>query len=102
MNLDYIYFLLQTFQLNHFFDLELTASTIKNLSLSSIRNTPITLPKTDTEQNLIAERIRMITNKLQTEQTYLQKQQLIKKGLMEDLLTGKKLVKGAEEKMSEL
>jgi type I restriction enzyme S subunit len=97
VNLDYIYFLLQTFQLNHYFDLELTASTIKNLSLSSVRNTPVTLPKTNSEQKLIAERIRIITSKLNTELTYLQKQQQIKKGLMEDLLTGIKLVKVAEE-----
>ena len=102
VSLDYIFFFLQTFQVNKYFELELTASTIKNLSLSSVRNTPITLPKTDSEQNLIAERIRMITNKLQTEQTYLQKQQLIKKGLMEDLLTGKKLVKVVEEIQTEM
>jgi type I restriction enzyme S subunit len=44
------------------------------------------------EQQLIASRLRAIDNKLQTEQTYLQKMQSIKKGLMEDLLSGKKQV----------
>jgi type I restriction enzyme S subunit len=70
--------------------LQLTASTIRNLSLATVRGTPITIPKDEREQNLIAERIKAIDNKLQTEQTYLQKMQSLKKGLMEDLLSGKK------------
>lgn len=92
VNLDYIYFLLQTFQVSKFYELELTASTIRNLSLASVRSTPITIPKNENEQNLIAERIKAINTKLQTEQTYLQKMQQLKKGLMEDLLSGRKKV----------
>jgi type I restriction enzyme S subunit len=42
------------------------------------------------EQQKIAGRLKAIDNKLQTEQTYLQKMQSLKKGLMEDLLSGKK------------
>ncbi|NCB46464.1 restriction endonuclease subunit S [bacterium] len=49
------------------------------------------------EQQKIAERLKAIDNKLQTEQTYLQKIQSLKKGLMEDLLSGRKQVKVAEE-----
>lgn len=45
------------------------------------------------EQQIIAERLKAIDNKLQTEQTYLQKMQSLKKGLMEDLLSGRKQVK---------
>jgi type I restriction enzyme S subunit len=90
VNLDYIYFLLQTFQVSKFYELQLTASTIRNLSLATVRGTPITIPKDEREQNLIAERIKAINTKLQTEQTYLQKMQSLKKGLMEDLLSGKK------------
>jgi hypothetical protein len=37
--------------------------------------------------------LKAIDNKLQTEQTYLQKMQSLKKGLMEDLLIGRKQVK---------
>jgi len=43
-----------------------------------------------TEALKISERLKAIDNKLQTEQTYLQKMQSLKKGLMEDLLSGKK------------
>lgn len=49
------------------------------------------------EQQKIAERLKAIDNKLQTEQTYLQKMQSLKKGLMEDLLSGKKQVKISTE-----
>ena len=49
------------------------------------------------EQQKIAERLKAIDNKLQTEQTYLQKMQSLRKGLMEDLLSGNKQVKIAGE-----
>ena len=45
------------------------------------------------EQQKIAERLKAIDNKLQTEQTYLQKMQSLKKGLMEDLLSGRRQIK---------
>ncbi len=48
------------------------------------------------EQILIAERLKTIDNKLHIEQTYLQKMQSLKKGLMEDLLSGRKQVKVSE------
>ncbi len=54
-----------------------------------------------TEQQEIAKRLRAIDNKLQTEQTYLQKMQSLKKGLMEDLLCGKKQVKVTEEVLTQ-
>ena len=41
----------------------------------------------------IAECLMSIDTKLQSEQSYLEKMQQIKKGLMEDLLSGKKRVK---------
>lgn len=100
VNLDYIYFILQSFPVIKFYENELTGSTIKNLSLASIRNTPINIPKDDKEQELIANRIRTITNQLQTEQNYLYKLQQIKAGLMEDLLSGKKKVTVEKERIN--
>lgn len=56
------------------------------------------LPEADKKEALmIAERLKAIDNKLQTEQTYLQKMQSLKKGLMEDLLSGRKQVKVSTE-----
>lgn len=92
VNLDYLFFILQTFSIQRFYELEMTGSTIKNLSLASVRKTPIAIPKDDKEQEIIAERIRTINNKLQTEQDFLHKQQQIKAGLMNDLLSGKKKI----------
>ncbi len=45
------------------------------------------------EQKIISERLISIDHKFQTEQTYLHKLQMIKSGLMGDLLNGKKRVK---------
>ena len=45
----------------------------------------------------IANRLKTIDNKIQTEQTYLHKLQQIKAGLMADLLSGKKKVNVEEE-----
>ena len=50
-----------------------------------------------TEQKLIAERLNSLNKKLQTEQDFLHKQQQIKAGLMNDLLSGKKKVMVKEE-----
>ncbi len=49
------------------------------------------------EQKMISEKLLLIQTKLQTEQTYLQKLQQIKQGLMQDLLSGRKRVKVAEK-----
>lgn len=97
VNLDYIFFILQSDPILKFYEIEMTGSTIKNLSLDSVRNTPITIPKDDREQELIAKRVRTINDKLDTEQSYLRKLQSIKQGLMADLLSGKKRVKVPEE-----
>ena len=51
------------------------------------------------EQKLIAERLNLLNQKLQTEQNFLHKQQQIKAGLMNDLLSGKRKVKS--EKLEE-
>jgi type I restriction enzyme S subunit len=53
-----------------------------------------------TEQKLIAERLNSLNQKLQTEQDFLHKQQQIKAGLMNDLLSGKKQVTIKENQMT--
>jgi type I restriction enzyme S subunit len=42
----YIFYILQTYATNCYFEDELTGSTIRNLSLKSIRNAPILVPPT--------------------------------------------------------
>jgi type I restriction enzyme S subunit len=67
----------------------LQAVPIVNKSQFSEFSVPVAEKK---EAFQIAERLNSIDNKLQTEQTYLQKMQQLKKGLMEDLLSGRKRV----------
>lgn len=57
----------------------------------------IPINNSSNEHQLIVERLTAIDNKLLTEQIYLQKMQSLKKGLMEDLVSGKKQVKIKEE-----
>jgi type I restriction enzyme S subunit len=65
--------------------------TLGNLPGSDILKFDMAYPNS-VEQNKITERLQTIDNKLQSEQTYLQKLQQIKRGLMEDLLSGRKRV----------
>lgn len=88
---DYLYQLLQSHTIKKYFDTELTGSTIKNLSLNSIRNTPTLFP-TYPEQVEIAKKICSLDLKAEIEQNFLSKTKLVKQALMQDLLTGKKEV----------
>lgn len=53
----------------------------------------IPINKKSDEQRMIVEKLTAIDTNLQSEQSYLEKMQQLKKGLMEDLLSGKKRVK---------
>ncbi|MCW5913454.1 MAG: restriction endonuclease subunit S [Chitinophagaceae bacterium] len=70
-----------------------TVSANTNVNQVSLSQLSAIRPTTD-EQIAIADRIAAINNKLQIEQAYLQKMQYIKKGLMEDLLSGRKCLNG--------
>ena len=86
-------YLYQVFQIVEY---KTEGGTIQRLYNSILKSALFPCPPKP-EQQLITERLKSIDNKLQTEQTYLQKMQSIKKGLMEDLLSGRKRVKVAEE-----
>ena len=87
-----IYFILQTEQVKDFYDNEMTGSTIKNLSLASIRKTPIKMPTSKMEQDLISNKIDLIVKSKTNEEDTLFKLRSVKTALMQDLLTGKKRV----------
>ena len=76
---------------------EAGGSTIKHIYITVVDKMSIAVPKDINEQKEISERIKTIDDKIQTEQTYLQKLQQIKAGLMADLLSGKKKVNVDEE-----
>jgi len=69
-------------------ELESTALAQTNLNLEQIKNLQLLMPPLP-EQHRIAEILTTTDTYIEKEQTYLNKLQQIKKGLMQDLLTGK-------------
>lgn len=88
----YIYYFLGSSQTNEYFKSELTGTTISNLSLKSIRRTPILIPPL-VEQKRIASTISSIVKLIEEQNRKLHQTQSLKKSLMQDLLTGKVRVK---------
>lgn len=70
-------------------DARTKGSTFNEITLRTLRNVPIPHPVSLKEQNKIAERMDAIQEKLDKERSYLMNLQELKRGLMQDLLTGK-------------
>ena len=87
-------YLYQVFQIVKF---KTEGGTIQRLYNSILESGTFPRPP-KTEQEKITAKLTAIDNQLHVEQAYLKKMQQIKKGLMEDLLTGRKEVK-VEEKV---
>jgi type I restriction enzyme S subunit len=85
----YVFYLLQTPSVKHFYEDELTGTTIRNLSLKSIRNTPITLPQNQKEQSAIAQLLSDMDAEIEELEKRRDKYLMIKKGIMQQLLTGR-------------
>ena len=93
-NLDqgFLFYLLKSFYIKTYFELELTGTTIYNLSLESIRKSPISLPPID-EQKKIVDYLKK--NILEIEKIILKSQIQIRKlhefreSLISSVLTGK-------------
>lgn len=69
-------------------ELEAKGSTFREVTLASLRNIQIALPKTG-EQERIADIMDGIEQRIQSHQDKLEGIEALKKGLMQDLLTGK-------------
>ena len=79
--------------INQFND-SLTGTTIKNLGLTAIRSTLFPLPPTIEEQSRIAQALSDIDSLIDSLDKLIQKKRNIKQGAMQELLTGKKRLKG--------
>lgn len=73
-----------------------SSTTQAALSMQNLREVNFIKPKIE-EQKIIEKRLNGIDNKLQSEQVYLNKLQQIKRGLMEDLLSGRKKITLTEQ-----
>jgi type I restriction enzyme S subunit len=92
MALLFAYYLLGSTRVKQHFEDELTGTTIRNLSLKTIRNAPVVVPPL-TEQAEISEVISSIDFSIEKIANKLAQTQSLKKSLMQDLLTGKVRVK---------
>jgi len=90
----FIYYLLQHRSIKKFYNNELTGTTIKNLSLSSIRITPIPVPPVKTEQTAIATVLSDTDALIEKLEKLIAKKKAIKQGTVQQLLTGKKRLPG--------
>ena len=89
VNENLTYYILQSQSVKEFYEYEMTGSTIRNLSLSAIRNTPIKMPSNGDEQNLIAKKLESLSKAVNDQKLSLTKLNSLKTALMQDLLTGK-------------
>lgn len=92
VNKDFLAFLLSSHNVRQSFELSLTGSTIKNLSIKAIKETKIQFPAMN-EQKQIAKILTTQDKKIEKEEASLAKLKELKKGLMNDLLSGKVRVK---------
>jgi len=89
---EFLGYLLQSPQMLSYFESELTGSTIRNLSLKSIRQAPIKIPSIP-EQQAIADVLNTAERELRMYEQKMELLQTQKKGLMQKLLTGEVRVK---------
>ena len=64
-------------------------STFNEITLGTLRKVPIPYPERIEEQQRIAEKLDKILEKLEKERVYLSNLKDLKRGLMQDLITGK-------------
>jgi len=92
----YIFYFLKTNKTQNYFASELTGSTIKNLSLKSIKNTKILAPPLPEQSRIVAvletwdKAIEKLVRKIEVKKN-------VKKGLMQKLLTGQVRLPGFSE-----
>jgi type I restriction enzyme S subunit len=85
---EFVFYLLKTSKIKNYFKGEVTGSTIKNLSIKSIKNTKVLLPPL-TEQKRIVGILETWDKALNELNLKIKLKKNIQKGLMQKLLTGK-------------
>ena len=81
----FIIYFIQTNSIKSYYDSELTGSTIKNLSLKSIKETVIKVPNKHKEQQKIADTLSSLDELIKEQADKIEQLKLHKKGLMQGL-----------------
>lgn len=98
---EYIAYQLQTYKINNLFKRVSTGSTIKNLGLKEIQKIELPIPPLP-EQQKIASILNTWDKAIAAQEQLIAQKQALKKGLMQQLLTGKKRFSGFEEEWEEV
>jgi type I restriction enzyme, S subunit len=86
-NLSYVFYYLSTSKIQLYYHSELTGTTIKNLSLRSIRDTKINFPIEICEQHKIATFLTSIDARIQLLERKKSQLEAYKKGVMQELFS---------------
>jgi type I restriction enzyme, S subunit len=89
----FLFYLFQSNLLKSYIISQQTQTSIPNLSLHSVRNTPIPHPKSITEQTQIALILSNVDSVIALTKSYKSKLEILKKGIISKLLTGELRVK---------
>jgi len=100
-NKEFLFFILCSKIVQNEIESEKTTNAQPKLALTRIRNFKIPLPPLP-EQKKIADILSTWDNAIETTQDLIEKLQLRKKGLMQQLLSGKKRLPGFSEKWEEM
>ena len=85
----YLLWAIRTNLVQSLIDARTKGSTFNEVTLGTLRKVPIPYPERLEEQQRIAEKLDKISEKLERERSYLAELKDLKRGLMQDLLTGK-------------
>jgi len=85
----FLYYVLMSFVFDRFIENLKAGSTIAHLYQKDFVNFEFPVPEDEGEQKYISQIFDKINEKIESEESYLQKLLKIKAGLMQDLLTGK-------------
>lgn len=87
INPDYLAYYIKSDFCQNLMDLEINASTQKNIGIDTLKTISVFVPQYSKEQDDIVKTLNAIETKIEIEEQYLNKYKQIKQGLMKRLLT---------------
>lgn len=95
INEGFIYYLMMCSSIQSYYTYELTGTTIFNLSLNSVRNTPIILPPISEQHQIVSyldKETKLIDETISSEQKKIELLKEYKQSLISEVVTGKRKV----------
>ena len=87
INPDYLAYYIKSDFCQNLMDLEINASTQKNIGIDTLKTISVFVPQYNKEQDDIVKTLNAIETKIEIEEQYLNKYKQVKQGLMKRLLT---------------